>query len=112
MNKLEIKNVTVSSISVSYIDSLLNRTLTANYVLRFMTIRTVLNSPSSRGHYHIYVAIYHHHLHIVSMSEKSFGTLEYSLHMINFELRLAIFKYVVAGLQQCRLKAAFSTFKS
>ena len=43
---------------------------------------TVLSSPSST--FHIYVTIYHHQLHMMCMSHKSFDKLEHVLHMINF----------------------------
>ena len=76
-NELAIKNITESSMSDLYLDILLNRDINGKLTTQLYDKRDDFTS-------HIYVAIYHHHLHMVCMSHNSFDTLEHILHMFNF----------------------------
>ena len=81
-NELEIKDTTESFMSASYLDILLNIDINDKLTTPLMTNETISASPSSTSH--IYVAIFHHHLHMVCMSLNLFDTQELVLHMISF----------------------------
>ena len=71
---------------------LLNRDTNGKVTTQLMTNETILTSPSSTSH--IYVTIYHHHLHMVCirMSHNSFDTQEHVVHNINCSVKEATCK--------------------
>ena len=75
-----------------------------------MTNGTISASPSSTSH--IYVAIFHHHLHMVCMSLNLFDTQELVPTYDQFlnRGRLLTNKLLLQGFQESRLKAPFRKF--
>ena len=69
----EIKDTTESSMSASYLDNLLNRAIKGKLITQLYDKLLHRQRP-------IYVAIYHHHLHMVCISHNLFDTLEHVLH--------------------------------
>ena len=75
-NELEIEDTTVSFMSASYLDILLNFDINSK-LLNLMVNGMISASPSSASH--IYVAMFHHHMHVVCMSLNLFDAQEFVL---------------------------------
>ena len=98
LSELEIKDTTESSISASYLDTLVNRDINGKLTTQLYDKQDDFSFSIVNFPYLCSSLTYHHHLRMVCMSHNSFDTQERVLRIaIFFESRQATYKQVVVA---------------